>query len=89
METEVLTVRETAQRLRVHERTVRRLIADRELEVIRVGGAIRIPEDAIEALRHPAMTRGELSAGLVLSTAETGARGRESRSVAARGNGAR
>ncbi len=62
METEVLTVRETAQRYRAHERTVRRLIRDGELEVIRVGGAIRIPVDALEALRHPATKTEELTA---------------------------
>ena len=60
MESELLTVHEAAEMLRVHEATVRRLIAEGGLEVLRVRGSIRIPADALEALRRPA--RGELTA---------------------------
>jgi excisionase family DNA binding protein len=38
----LLTVSETAERLRVSEKTVRRLIERRELPAFRVGGSIRL-----------------------------------------------
>jgi len=44
----LLTVRETAERLRVSEKTVRRMITKNEIPVIRVGPRlIRIPEDSL------------------------------------------
>ena len=40
------TVPETAEHLHVSERTVRRLIADGDLPVVRFGGTVRVrPED--------------------------------------------
>jgi excisionase family DNA binding protein len=50
----LLTVREAAAALRVSEATIRRLIADGGLEVLRVRGSIRIPHEALDALRRPA-----------------------------------
>lgn len=43
-----LTVKEVAQRLAVGRTTVYELIAKRELAVIRIGRATRIPESALE-----------------------------------------
>jgi len=62
MDAELLTVHEAAEALRVHDATIRRLIGEGGLEHLRVRGTIRIPVDAIEALRHPATKREDLSA---------------------------
>lgn len=43
-----LTVKEVARRLAVGRTTVYELIAKRELAVIRIGRATRIPESALE-----------------------------------------
>jgi excisionase family DNA binding protein len=43
-----LTLRETAERLRVSERTVRRLIALAELPALRVGGQLRFDQAELE-----------------------------------------
>jgi excisionase family DNA binding protein len=44
----LLTVRETAERLRVSEKTVRRMITKNEISAIRVGPRlIRIPEELL------------------------------------------
>jgi excisionase family DNA binding protein len=56
-----LTVDETALRLRVSARTIRRLIANGELPVVRVGSQIRIDEAELEAWlneRHRPMRNG-------------------------------
>lgn len=45
----MLTLRETAQRLNVSEKTVRRLVANRELAAVRVGAQLRIDADQLEA----------------------------------------
>ena len=42
----VLTVRQVAENWQVSERTVRRMIADGRLRVVRVGRAVRIPPKA-------------------------------------------
>jgi len=42
-----LDVKEVAQRLHISGRTLRRLIARREISVFRVGGAVRISESAL------------------------------------------
>ena len=62
MDAELLTVHEAAEVLRVHDATIRRLIAEGGLEHLRVRGTIRIPVEAIEALRHPATKTEELTA---------------------------
>ena len=41
----LLTVRATADRLQVAEKTVRRLIAAGELPTHRIGGCVRVSED--------------------------------------------
>ena len=43
---EVLTVRQVAENWQVSERTVRRMVADGRLRVVRVGRAVRIPPEA-------------------------------------------
>jgi excisionase family DNA binding protein len=43
-----LTARETAERLGISLRTVRRRIADGSLASIKIGGAVRIPASALE-----------------------------------------
>lgn len=45
----LLTVREAAARLRVSEKTVRRLVAAAELPALKVGGQIRVDEGELEA----------------------------------------
>ena len=45
----LLTVPQTADRLNVRERFVRRLIAERRITFIRIGRHVRIPADAVEA----------------------------------------
>ena len=51
---ELLTVAETAKLLRVSPITVRRRIADGQLDAVRVGKGIRVPMDAIERFLRPA-----------------------------------
>jgi excisionase family DNA binding protein len=53
-----LTARETAERLGISLRTVRRRIADGSLPSIKIGGAVRIPAVALE----PAEPRGPRAA---------------------------
>jgi len=48
LERPLLTVRETAQRLHVSEKTVRRLIAAELVPALRVGGSIRVDEQELE-----------------------------------------
>jgi excisionase family DNA binding protein len=49
----LLTVDETARRLRVSDKTVRRLIGRGELRAIRVGGGIRVDSEELEeAIRN-------------------------------------
>jgi excisionase family DNA binding protein len=57
----LLTVDEVAATLRVSSATVRRLIAEGGLEVLRVRGSIRVPIASLEALRQPA-TKEEVMA---------------------------
>lgn len=40
---QLLTVRQVAQNWQVSERTIRRMIADRRIEVVRLGRSVRIP----------------------------------------------
>jgi len=47
-ESRYLTVSEVAREFAVSERTIRRLISRKELTIVRVGSAIRIPADALE-----------------------------------------
>lgn len=46
----LLTAREVAEILRVSERTVRRLIAERKLRVARIGRSVRVTPNAVAAL---------------------------------------
>lgn len=48
--TPLLTVAEVATYLQVSIRTVRRLIASGELEVVRIGRAVRVSEEALNTL---------------------------------------
>ena len=47
---EFLSVADVAQRLKVSKRTVHRLIASGELEVIRIRRSVRVSESAVQAL---------------------------------------
>jgi excisionase family DNA binding protein len=47
---ELLTVRQVAENWQVSERTVRRMIADGRLRIVRVGRAVRIPPEASATL---------------------------------------
>ena len=49
----LLTVPEVAKRLRVHQLTVRRHIKDGSLPAVRVGRAIRVKEDDLNAFLEP------------------------------------
>jgi excisionase family DNA binding protein len=46
----LLTVADVAKILNLHPRSVRRLIADGRLPVVRLGGAVRIRPEAVEEL---------------------------------------
>ena len=46
----LLTVNETAAILNLHPRSIRRLIADGQLPVVRLGHAIRIRPEVVEEL---------------------------------------
>jgi excisionase family DNA binding protein len=46
----LLTVADVAKILNLHSRSIRRLIADGRLPVVRLGGAVRIRPEAIEEL---------------------------------------
>ena len=49
----LLTLREVSSSLRVSEKTVRRMIARREVRAFRVGGQLRVQRDSvIELLRR-------------------------------------
>lgn len=53
MPTQVTTVRKTAQRLGLAEVTVRRMIATKQIAVVRVGPrgwSVRVPEEEVERL---------------------------------------
>ena len=57
---EVLTLEEVAEKLRLNERTVTRLINDGKLRGIRIGNRYRIPRIALdEFLQLPKDRRGE------------------------------
>lgn len=46
----LLTVDEVAELLRLSSRTIRRLIADKKLPVVRIGRAVRVRAEAVESL---------------------------------------
>ena len=46
----LLTVADVAEILNLHPRSIRRLIADGRLPVVRLGGVIRIRPEAVEEL---------------------------------------
>lgn len=46
----LLTVKEVAERLRVHEMTVRRHIKSGRLRSTRVGRGVRVPEEAVDTI---------------------------------------
>lgn len=54
----MLTPRETAERLNVSEKTVRRLIANHELAAVRVGAQLRVDADQLEAWIAGASSNG-------------------------------
>jgi excisionase family DNA binding protein len=57
----LLTVAEVAQRLRLHEMTIRRHIKSGRLLAIRAGRRIRIPEEEVAAFANPQKPHGEMS----------------------------
>lgn len=60
METSILlTVEEVAGRLKCHPQTVRRWIWSGELRHVKVGGLVRVPEDAVERLIQGGEQRAE------------------------------
>ena len=52
---ELLTVREVAELLQLHEVTIRRYIRDGKLEAVRIGRRIRVPRAAVEEMMSPQM----------------------------------
>jgi excisionase family DNA binding protein len=46
----VLTVREIAERLKVCDETVYRMIREKELKAVKIRGNIRVKEEELEAL---------------------------------------
>lgn len=54
----MLTLREIAERLNVSEKTVRRLVATRELAAVRVGAQLRIDADHLEDWISQASSNG-------------------------------
>ena len=64
---ELLSIKETAQRMKVHERTVRRWIRDGKLSVVRIGGTIRVRPESLhgggaQSSSQGAITTAELAA---------------------------
>jgi len=57
----LLTVKEVAERLRVHPITVRRLIASGRLPAVRIGRAVRVRREDVENVGSPEKRRRELS----------------------------
>lgn len=57
----LLSVKEVAGRLRVHQVTVRRYVRQGRLSALKVGGRLRIPEDALNALLLPLEGTSKLS----------------------------
>jgi len=55
---DLLTVREVAQRLRVSQTTVWRLVASGELESVKIGAARRIPPEAVLAYKAKLRSQG-------------------------------
>ena len=47
---ELLTVEEVAHRLRCHPQTVRRFIWSGQLDHVKIGGLVRVPEAALQQL---------------------------------------
>ena len=52
---ELLTVRQVAELLQLHEATIRRYIRDDKLEAVRIGRRIRVPRAAVEEMMSPQM----------------------------------
>jgi excisionase family DNA binding protein len=52
-----LTVREVAERLRLHPITVRRHIAAGRIRAVRIGRAVRVPEEEVRRLTNQQGTR--------------------------------
>jgi len=50
---ELLTIRETAQMLKVNPITIRRFIADGRLQAVRVGRGVRVRKEAVDQLAEP------------------------------------
>lgn len=57
----LLTVSEVAQRLRLHEMTVRRHIKSGRLRAVRAGRRIRIPEEEVDIFVKPGRPHAEMS----------------------------
>lgn len=58
---ELLTIQETADRLRVGRRTVERFVAGGELASVKVGRRRFIPADALERFLRAAEKRGRVA----------------------------
>jgi excisionase family DNA binding protein len=49
---ELLTVKQVAELLQLHEMTIRRYIKSDKLEAVRIGRNVRVPRRAVEAFLH-------------------------------------
>jgi len=49
---ELLTVKQVAELLQLHEMTIRRYIKNGKLEAVRIGRNVRVPRRAVEAFLH-------------------------------------
>lgn len=58
---ELLSITETARRMTVHERTVRRWIRDGKLSVVRIGGTIRVRPESLLATGTGSSSQGTIT----------------------------
>jgi excisionase family DNA binding protein len=84
----LLTVREAAARLRVSEKTVRRLIGAEILPALRIGGSIRVDPDELQAWLYGDVSGDGSRQGQLRADAEDPAERRET-SIPARQSSSR
>ncbi len=60
MEEVYLTTKEASDLLRVHIKTMQRMVRNREIEAFKVGGRWRIPVEEVEALRKRTSNKKEV-----------------------------
>jgi excisionase family DNA binding protein len=71
----LLTVRETAARLRVSEKTVRRLIGSEILPALRIGSSIRVDLDELQAWLYGGVSDDGSRQGQLRADADLAERG--------------